>query len=221
MKTCVLIPSYNEEKMIGTVIAGVKSLGIEVFVVDDGSTDATYERAVSAGAKMLRNHSNEGKGYALREGFAHILKQDFDAVIVIDGDNQHETDSIPDLLRRMDQTGADIIIGNRMADSSVMPFVRKITNVFMSWFLSRLCGQQVPDTQCGFRLIKRGVLESIALKSSNFEIESELIIRAAKKGFKIESVPIKAVYEDQKSSINPILDTIRFITFVLRVSSDK
>ena len=116
----------------------------------------------------------------------------------------------------MDETCAYIVIGNRMSDTAIMPIARKLTNKFMSYLISRMCGHDIPDTQCGFRLIKRRVLESVSLNSSNYEIESELLLKAAKNGFKIESVPVKTIYEDEESRINPFVDTIRFIAFLVR-----
>ena len=95
-----------------------------------------------------------------------------------------------------------------------MPYVRLFTNKFMSWLISLAAGQSVPDTQCGFRLIKRGVLERIDLKTSKYETESEIIIQASRLGFKIESIPVKSIYEGEKSQINPVVDTLRFIRFI-------
>ncbi len=118
--------------------------------------------------------------------------------------------------RKMDQTGADMVIGNRMSDISSMPGSRKYTNRFMSFLISTLSGQRIPDSQSGYRLIKREVLEKIDLKSSNYEVESEMIIRAARAGFKIESAPIKTIYRDEKSRINPVVDTFRFIVFITK-----
>ncbi|MDP3804795.1 MAG: glycosyltransferase family 2 protein [Candidatus Omnitrophota bacterium] len=221
MNYCALIPSYNEERTIGGIIKQLKAGSVVVYIVDDGSTDATYSIAVSEGAVVIRHEKNMGKGASLREGFKHILKKGYDAILVIDGDNQHEIDSIDDFIRKMDETGADMVIGNRMADTASMPIVRNITNRFMSWLISKICGQRVPDTQCGFRLIKTRLLEKIKLESSNFEIESEIILKASGLGFKIESVPIKAVYQDEKSRINPVADTIRFIYFMIKSAFKK
>jgi hypothetical protein len=121
----------------------------------------------------------------------------------------------------MKETNADMIIGNRMHDTSSMPAVRIHTNRFMSSLISWLACQRVPDTQSGFRLIKTDVLKAITLESSNYEIESEMILKAAWAGFRMESVPIKTVYRDEKSRINPILDAIRFIVFLARTASRR
>lgn len=218
---CVLIPSYNEAKTIGAIVKDVKAQGLTVYVVDDGSSDNTASIAKAAGAIVVKHKKNMGKGASLREGFKHILKGRFDGVVVMDGDSQHETSSIPDFFRQMEERGADIVIGNRMLDPISMPYVRRNTNRFMSYVLSKMAGQNIPDTQCGYRLIKRRVLEAITLDSSNFEIESELIVKAGRKGFKISSVPVRTIYQDEKSRINPILDTLRFFAFVIKMSLTK
>ena len=218
---CALIPSYNEARTIGDVVNAVRAQGIAVYVVDDGSSDDTSAIASGAGAVVIKHEKNMGKGASLREGFKRILKDGCDAVIVMDGDNQHEAESIPDFVHQMEEHGADIVIGNRMLDTKDMPFVRLSTNRFMSYVISGMCGQNIPDTQCGYRLIMRKVLENVALDSSNFEIESELIVKAGRKGFKITSVPIKTIYQDEKSKINPISDTLRFFAFVIRMGFAK
>jgi glycosyltransferase involved in cell wall biosynthesis len=215
-KAGVLIPSYNEARALGGVIKELRDKKIPVFVVDDGSTDGTAAIAESNGAVVLRHDKNMGKGASLRDGFAYMLKNDFDSVLVMDGDGQHNTGDIGLFFRKMEESGADIVIGNRMTDTASMPFVRKITNKIMSYLLSKMCGQDIPDTQCGFKLINKNVLEHISLESSNFDIESEILLKAARKGFKIESVPVKTIYEREVSKIKPITDTVRFLALLIR-----
>jgi glycosyltransferase involved in cell wall biosynthesis len=218
MKNCVLIPSYNEAKAIGAITKELKSRALAVYVVDDGSTDNTAGIAAEEGAVVIVHDKNRGKGASLIEGFGRILKEGFDAVLVMDGDGQHATDDVDNFFKKMAETGADIVIGNRMLDTASMPFTRKITNRIMSRVVSKMCGRDIPDTQCGFKLIKRNVLESIKFESSNFEIESEILLKAARKGFKIESVPVRTVYRDETSKIKPIFDTIRFLSFLIRMA---
>ena len=214
---CVLIPSYNEARTIGALVRELKVEDLTVYVVDDGSSDDTAKIAEAEGAIVVKHKKNMGKGASLREGFKHIVKKGFDAVVVMDGDGQHLVSDIGGFIAKMEEANADVIIGNRMMDVSSMPSDRKHTNRFMSGLISMLAGQHVPDSQSGFRLIKRGVLQSIKLKSSNYEIESEMIIRASRAGFKIESVPIATVYKGEASRINPVVDTFRFIAFVLSI----
>ncbi|MCX5668353.1 MAG: glycosyltransferase family 2 protein [Candidatus Omnitrophica bacterium] len=218
MRNCVLIPSYNEAGTIGAITKELKGRGLTVYVVDDGSTDETAGIAALQGAVVIAHDKNKGKGASLMEGFGRILGEDFDAVLIMDGDGQHATGDVDNFFDKMAETGADIVIGNRMLDTSSMPFTRKITNRIMSRVISNMCGQDIPDTQCGFKLVKRNVLESIKFEFSNFEIESEILLKAARKGFKIESVPVKTVYRNETSKIKPIFDTIRFLSFLIKMA---
>jgi len=216
MKVCVVIPAFNESKEIAGLVKGIKESLPDILVVDDGSVDSTSQIAASAGAVVLKNPANEGKGVCLRKGFKYALENNFDAVITMDGDGQHLPEDLPVFLRLGEDPDSDIVAGNRMRKTQNMPFIRVITNRFMSWMISILSKQKIPDTQCGYRLIKRHVLEKIELVTSNFEIETEILIKASRMGFKIESVPIKTVYRGEKSQINPFLDTLRFIKFIIK-----
>ncbi len=218
---CSVIPAYNEARTIGNIVKRLKDKHFTVYVIDDGSSDDTGKIAVEAGAILIANKTNLGKGAALREGFSIALKSDHDAVLLMDGDDQHDISDIAHLVNKMHQTNADIVIGNRMLDTQKMPIARKVINHFMSFLLSIMSGQRVPDTQCGFRLVKKEVLKAIELESSNYEIESELILKAARHGFNIQSVSIKSVYEDQKSKINPFIDTLRFIRLLAKTIFNK
>lgn len=218
---CVLIPSYNEARSIGALVTALRARAMTVYVVDDGSVDDTAAIAEAAGAIVVKHKHNKGKGASMREGFKHIVKKGYGSVVVMDGDGQHVVEDIAQFITRMKETDADVIIGNRMLDTTSMPPVRIYTNRFMSSLISLIARQHVPDTQSGFRLIKTDVLRTIRLESSNYEIESEMIIEAARNGFRIASVPIKTVYRDEKSKINPVVDTLRFIGFLFRMSMRK
>lgn len=221
-RTCVLIPSYNEERAIGDIIRLLRRRNLIAYVVDDGSSDRTAEIAAQEGAVVVHHKVNKGKGASIREGVAHILKKrNFDTILIMDGDNQHEVDDIDLFIDKMEKTDADMVIGDRMRDTARMPVARIWTNRFMSKLISLVAGQKVPDTQCGFRLVKANAFRDVVLESSNYEIESEMIIKFARKGYRIESVPIKAIYEDEKSSINPIIDTLRFFAFLFKISLQR
>lgn len=215
-RIAVLIPSYNEARTIGRIVGDLQAKSFAVYVVDDGSVDDTARLAEKAGAEVISHLKNMGKGASLRDGFRRILADGFNEVITMDGDGQHRTGDIEKFVRAMKDTGAGIVIGNRMLDTSSMPPLRIWVNHFMSGLLSAAAFQRIPDSQCGFKLIKKDVLREIDLETSNFEIESELVLKAARKGFKIESVPIETVYRDEKSKIRPFLDTVRFIIFILK-----
>ncbi len=215
-KIVCLIPSFNEEKTIGWLTREVRSLGFDCLVIDDGSSDATAKIAHENGAEVIINSVNLGKGASLRKAFAVLVNRNYDALIILDGDGQHLPKDIAQFVECYSAKKPGIIVGNRMGKANGMPFVRWLTNGFMSYMISRMCGQYIPDTQCGFRLVDMGVLRKLVLETEKFEIESEMLLEAAKLGFRIESVPITTVYEGQYSAIHPVKDTIRFVQFVFK-----
>jgi glycosyltransferase involved in cell wall biosynthesis len=216
MRTCVIIPTYNESKAIAGLVTQIIKFGLEVVVIDDGSGDNTAELAKDSGAKVLRNLTNMGKGASLIKGYNFAVSQGFDAVISMDGDGQHSCDDLAAFLRKAADSESALIIGNRMSTTAGMPALRIITNRFMSYLISLIVKQHIPDTQCGFRLVKRELLEKLSFSTSKYETESEILIKTARLGFKIESLPIKTIYSGQKSQINPCVDTLRFFRFIIR-----
>ncbi len=221
MKVCVVIPTYNESKTIGNLVKEVIKKGYDTVVIDDGSKDASAHLAKKAGAYVLQNKKNLGKGLALRVGFKYCIDQDYDAIVTMDADNQHHPEDIIKLIDAAKEKDTGIVVGNRMFYSKGMPLVRWLTNKTMSLIISLACKQLIPDSQCGFRLIKKDILKDINLKTKKFEIESELLIKAAKLRYKIKSTPIKTIYEGQKSQINPFVDTFRFIKYIIAESFEK
>ena len=216
MRTCTIIPTYNESNAIGDIIQQIRQQGREVVVIDDGSTDTTAQISQKYGAVVLRNLNNQGKGFSLIRGLQYVLDNNFDAAITMDGDGQHSPEDFPHFIQKGQSSDAAIIIGNRMHKPRRMPIIRVLTNKFMSSLISKLTKQKIPDTQCGFRLIKRELLEKIRFTTYRFETESEILIQASRLGYKIESIPIKSIYHKEKSRINPLFDTIRFINFIWR-----
>jgi glycosyltransferase involved in cell wall biosynthesis len=216
VKICILIPSFNEAKTVGWLVKSARQMGYSVLVVDDGSQDATAALAAESGAEVIVNSQNMGKGASLRRAFDMLKIRDLDAVIMMDGDGQHLPSDIPQFVSCFEKSHPGLIVGNRMAKSKGMPFIRWMTNAGMSFLISTLCRQSVPDTQCGFRLIDNRLLRMMRLATDNFEIESEMLLEAARAGFLIKSVPISTVYEGQYSAIHPVKDTLRFFRFLFR-----
>lgn len=216
MKTCVIIPAYNESANILVLIKDIKRYQLGVLVIDDGSTDDTFNIAKDAGVQSMLNLRNQGKGASLVKGFKFALENNFDAVITMDADGQHLAQDLPLFIEAAKDPGIHIILGNRMQNVENMPYLRVITNKFMSWVISVLCKQAIPDSQCGFRLIKNEVLKNIKLGTSKYETESELLIKASRRGYKIRSIPIRSIYGREKSRINPFIDTLRFIRLILK-----
>ena len=221
MKICIVIPIYNEAGAIGTVVESVKRKGLQVVVVDDGSNDGSGPIAQGKGAHVLRLEGRHGKGFALERGFEYAIEKGFDGVITMDGDGQHSSE---DLIKFQDEAQRNpntVINGNRIANAKNMPLVRYLTNRFMSSLISWACRQRVPDTQCGYRYIGCDVLKAINLVSTGFEIETEILIQASRKGFKILSVPIATIYGEEESKIHPFKDTIRFLKYFIKAVFEK
>ncbi len=208
---CVVIPGYNVEGTIEELVRKIRGTIKTVIVVDDGSVDETVLRARLAGATVLSHKKNLGKGAALRTGFQYARERNFEAVVTIDGDNQHNPDEIADFLREE----ADIVIGTRMRNTEGMPLIRFLTNRVTSIIVSFLSRRRLTDSQSGFRLIRTRVFEDVVLTTSNYETESEILIKAGERGYTIKEIPIATIYANQKSNINSVLDTLRFIKLVL------
>jgi len=215
MRTCVIIPTYNESRAIANLIKQIIKLGLEVIIIDDGSTDETAKIATACGAQVLASSRNMGKGASLIKGYNFALKSGFDAVISMDGDGQHSPLDLEAFIQKARVSSSALIVGNRMGMNKGMPVLRVVTNNLMSKLISLIVKQHIPDTQCGFRLVKKELLCKIDLSTSKYETESEVLIKAAHLGFKIESIPVETIYSGQKSQINPLVDSLRFLRFMI------
>ncbi len=215
-RCCVVIPVYNAAHVIGPVVQHITRLGFDTIVVNDGSTDGTAQVASHAGALVMSHVVNRGKGASLRTGFAFALRTGYDIVVTMDGDGQHDPAEIPRLLGAATQGQHVIVIGDRVMNRAVMPRVRRWTNRVMSRVVSRLAKQRIPDSQCGFRAIPRQVLATVQLSASHFDLETELLLAAARNGWTITSVPVRTIYDHHASHIHPLWDGLRFIRLVCR-----
>jgi glycosyltransferase involved in cell wall biosynthesis len=218
---CAVVPAYREGGRIGKVVEGIRRYCPNVIVVDDGSPDETVKEAESAGAFVLRHEVNRGKGEAHRTGFEYAHRQGYDFVITLDADGQHAPEDIPAFVDEYEKNRTPVLVGTRMADPRTMPLVRRLTNRFMSWLISREMGQWVPDTQCGYRLYALDVLPLLNFQSAGFAAESEVLLNLADKGIKIGSVPIRIIYGDEKSKIRPVRDTMRFFAMLRKHRGQK
>jgi len=210
----VVIPAYNAAKTIGPLVRQVKQLALDPVVVNDGSTDETVQAATEAGALVISHLQNQGKGSALRTGFAFALQAGYDAVVTMDSDGQHDPQEIPHLLDVASLPQATVVVGHRLVDGWCMPVLRRWTNRLMSWIVSLLARQRIPDSQCGFRVIRRQVLSTIHLSTRRFDLETELLLATTRRGWRVISVPIRTIYRHHPSSIHPVWDGLRFIRLV-------
>lgn len=218
MKTCLLLPAYNESKTIGQIIQESSEFINEIVVINDGSSDETAEIAVACGAVCLTNTTNCGKGNALRKGFAYALEHGCELIFTMDSDGQHQPADIPRFLEHFEDKHPDILIGARATQDfrTSMPLHRQVNNCLISFVGSKLCGQQVPDFQSGYRLIRAEVLRQVHLETERYETESELLIKAGRLGFRIESLPIQTRYGNEISHIKPLREIWLFTRLFLR-----
>ena len=221
MKTCLLLPAYNVSRTLNRVIREANLFIGDIIVVDDGSRDKTAEIALACGAVVLKHPHNCGKGMALRTGFDYAIWAGYQLIFTMDSDGQHNPSDLPRFLDRFRQTKPDILIGGRIEDRTAMPLHRRLNNRLISTVGSALCGQHVPDFQSGYRLIKAEVLKAVSLKTERYETESELLIKAARLGFGIESMPIRAVYGDEISHIKPIREMRLFTKLFIASLRDR
>ena len=217
-RTGVILPGYNVAQTIGPLIRRIRAMGLDVVMMDDGSTDHTAKTAAEAGARVISHVRNQGKGSALRDGFAYALQAGYDLVITLDSDGQHDPQDIPRLLEVAQRPQAGLVIGDRLADgmAAAMPRIRRWTNRAMSAIVSAVARQPIPDSQSGFRVIPKTLLCSVALSARRFDIETELVLAAARAGWTVTSVPIRVLYGAQRSRIRPVRDGARFIRLIVR-----
>jgi glycosyltransferase involved in cell wall biosynthesis len=215
----VLIPAFNAEHSLAELVSRLRSAigDVQIIIVDDGSTDQTNEVAASIGAVVLRHEKNCGKGAALQTGFDFINKQaGIEFVLTMDADLQHQPEDVPKFLLVQQKTNADIVIGWRDRIGTRMPIHRRLSNTITSALVGIRIGVKIRDSQCGFRLIRRSVIECIQLESSGYEAETEFLIKAAQRGFTIEVVPVQTIYGGEKSHMTHWTTTVNFIKVIFR-----
>ena len=220
MKLCVIIAAYNEGPNIGPVIEGVRRFirpGDEILVVDDGSVDNTSEAARAAGARVVRQEPNQGKGMAIRRG---IREATGDAILFIDGDGQDPPDDIPLLIGEMEK-GADMVNGSKFIGTlkeGAISTPNLFGNKFMSGLINILFGVRITDSQSGFRAFNLEKVRKINLDSSEYEIETEMLIKAIKSGMKIVEV---GVTRDKRAagvtSFKRVRNGLRILGTILRL----
>ena len=207
-----LIPAYNEAARIAPVIRGALAY-LPTLVVDDGSKDDTAAVAEAAGATVLRQVPNQGKGAALRAGMTWALEKGCETVVSLDADGQHDPAEIAAFLARYRETAADLIIGAR--DFDQMPAVRRVANTVGRWSFSWALGQPVQDNQSGYRLLSRRMMEAVLdSQEHGFEFEVEMIVTCVQLGYGLAWVPIRTIYGGETSHIDPWTHATNWVRLV-------
>jgi len=190
VKCWIVMPAHNEERAIGGVIDGLRREGwSDIIVVDDGSRDRTAEIAREKGALVLRHERNLGLGAALRTGLKEALWRGADCAVTFDSDGQHDPKAVRAMVDAID--GADLVIGSRKFLN--IPLHKRIGNFGLN-LITRLMGGPLVDSQSGMRAFNRRALGSIEIRSNRYEVSSEIVIAARRKGLRIKEVPVKCYF---------------------------
>lgn len=211
-----LIPAFNEQDHIQSVVQATR-IYLPVMVVDDGSVDATADVARVAGARVIEQHPNQGKGMALITGFRFALQNGFQAVLTLDADGQHDPNEIPKFLEVFALHHSDLVIGRR--DFQQMPFIRRLSNTLGTKVFSWALGQKVADNQSGYRLISARLIQALLDHPDaerGFEFEVEMIVQCVMEELSLDWVPIRTIYADEKSHIQPLRHLAKFLQVSLR-----
>lgn len=212
-----IIPAYNEERFIGSVVLKARKYVDAVIVVDDGSTDSTGEIAEAAGALVIRHAHNQGKGAALNTGFRRAREMIPEAVVTLDGDGQQGCEEIPALTQPVLAGQADMVVGSRfLAMRSDLPRWRVFGQRVLTLVTNLGSGFNLSDSQSGFRVFSRKTIETVTFRSHGFSVESEMQFLAQKHGLKVVEIPITCRYDDGPKR-NPFLHGVQVLDGILRL----
>lgn len=215
MRPCIVIPAFDAARTLGAVIAGLREHPI--FVVDDGSADATVEIARALGVRVARHDYNRGKGSALRTGMRLAREAGHDVCVTVDADGQHPPAAVLRVLGTQDETA--LVLGIRDLDRANAPRANRISNGISNFFLSRFSGKALLDTQCGLR--RYPIAKTLALRgrADGYAYEAEILLRAAYAGMPIVEVPIDVYYPPENERVthfDSVKDPARIVAAVVR-----
>ena len=215
-RIAALVPASQAAAHLGDVLTRITRIlpDLPVLVVDDGSRDATAEVGRMFGGRVHSFAANRGKGYALLAGFD--LLREYDGVVTLDADGQHPPECIPSFIAAFDES-TDLVLGAR-ARTLDMPAARRFANAMSSGWATAMAGQRISDSQSGFRLYGRRLLERTPITPGRYEVETEVAVRAARLGFKLREVEIPTIYGAEKSQISAFRDVPRIGGTLLRLT---
>jgi glycosyltransferase involved in cell wall biosynthesis len=217
LKTSLIIPAYDEEKGVPLVIEDFLDKVDEIIVVDDGSTDRTYEVAkkyTNKKVKLYKHETNKGKVAALQTGVEHATG---DVIIFTDADYTYPAKYIPDFVKEI-ADGADLVLGARLENIKNMPFLNKIGNHMFSFLATYISCMNITDSQTGYRAFKREMFDKLNVNAKSLEFETKMTVRAAKLGYKIVEIPIEYRERVGKSKLKPIRDGIKMFFALVSIA---
>ena len=215
-RIAALVPAYQAAAHLGDVLTRITRIlpDLPVLVVDDGSRDATAEVGRMFGGRVHSFAANRGKGYALLAGFD--LLREYDGVVTLDADGQHPPECIPSFIAAFDES-TDLVLGAR-ARTLDMPAARRFANAMSSGWATAMAGQRISDSQSGFRLYGRRLLDHTPITPGRYEVETEIAVRAARLGFRLKEVEIPTIYGAEKSQVSAFRDVPRIGGTLLRLT---
>jgi len=217
MRTSLVIPAYNEVEGLPLVVREYLDMVDEVIMVDDGSSDGTFQAAqalVGGKVKLLRHEVNQGKVAALRTG---VLQASGDVIIFTDADNTYPARYVPQLVQEIEK-GADLVLGARIQARENIPAFNRLGNNIFSFLATYISCIRIKDSQTGMRAFRREMFDKLDVKAKGLEFETKMTVRAAKLGYKIVEIPIEYRERVGKSKLNPLKDGARMLTALLSVA---
>ena len=220
MKPILIIPCFNDNNLIEKLLSSISDKkNLDILVIDDGSSDEVVINNHLDSLTIVRNSQNKGKGYSLKKGFSYAINNGYTHAVTMDADLQHNPDFIPDFLKV--PPNIPLVLGVRNFDES-MPAHRKLSNRITSFIISKMTKQSILDSQSGFRRYKLDSVHFKKCRENGFQFESEILINIFRnKTAKLEHILIPTVYDNEKSSINNIVDTYKFIKLIIRKIFDR
>lgn len=218
-RLAALVPAYQAAATVGPVVRGTRAVLEPVVVVDDGSTDATAAEAEAAGAVVLRQQPNAGKGAALLRGFRHLLGAGFTHAVTLDADGQHFPDEIAVLLAAVAADPAALVVGVRRKEGHTIKAAARFGNVVADRLMTAIAGRPLPDTQSGFRVYPLAATLALGTTGARYDFETEVLLRGARRGMALVGVPVRVHYPpiaERVSHFRPWVDTLRIIRTVVR-----
>ena len=221
-KVIAAIPCYNEDRFIGSVVLKAKEFVEQVIVVDDGSTDETARIAEAAGALVVKHEVNKGKGMAMNTAFHWAKENSAQALVLLDGDGQHDPAHIPAILKPVLEGKADVVLGTRFLNmKSDIPRYRTIGQRILTLITNIGSGVKLTDTQSGFRAFSRKSIETLSFKQKGLgDVECEMQFLIKENNLKVVEVPITVIY-DEGAKRNPVAQGMGNIKSVLNLIGEK